>query len=127
MKTALATALLALVSLHTASAFDNQNCQTFLTGLWVGEERDPASLTIAALSKSGKALVGFGRVPSSPGQGQWLARTWTAKPGSAPERCILVMKGLDSDGKENVKESELSVVDDNTINIFNAGMNYIRQ
>lgn len=127
MKTAYATALFALLSLTPASAFDNQTCQTFLTGLWVGDDGDDKFLTMAVLLKSGKALLGFGPAPAQPKQGQWLGQTWTAKPGSAPERCILVTTMFDQDGKALIREQELSVVDDATINIFDARMNFRRQ
>jgi len=127
MKTVTAAALFALVSVGNASAFDNQTCQAFLTGLWIGDDGDDSHLTMAAMSKDGQGLMGFGPVPAMSGKGNWIATEWTAKPGTAPERCILVTTKVDRNGKESHQEQELSVVDDNTINIYDARMYFRRQ
>lgn len=122
--------LVAISAPSAASAFDNQTCQAFLTGLWKAEgdgKGDANAVDLLALTKSGEALGGRGIVPHGPKEGHWLLMKWSAKPGSAPERCILITTGVNRSGGPQVDESELSVVDDNTINIYAARMNYTRQ
>lgn len=112
-----------------AAAFDNTKCEEFLVGKWayVDKNDDGSSSTETVVFDAAKTFT-YQRVRTSAdgqaGEPRTQAGTWTAKPGSAADACLVTIKATDSQGEES---EEFKIVDDATFSMDDGDDVYKRQ